>query len=181
MSSNEHPALRNDVLEYRDGDAIFEGYVAAPAEVSGRVPASSWGTTGAVRTRASARPALGDVVATSLAVGAAWLFGSVATGSSGPLSDVDVAVLGRRDLSLDDRAELAAELSRAVGRAVDVVCVEQASPALGPATVDEGRPLLCRDVAVADAWEDFALRRYVGTAELRRIVYGYACEDLRAL
>lgn len=113
-------------------------------------------------------------------VRAAWLFGSVATGTAGPLSDVDVAVLGGGALSFDDRARLAVDLGRAIGRPCDVVSVEQASPVLGMAIADTGRRFLCRDVDAADAWEDFALRRYLGTAELRRIVYGYVREDLRA-
>jgi predicted nucleotidyltransferase len=124
--------------------------------------------------------ALAGVLASRPCVRAAWLFGSVATGSAGQLSDVDVALLGCGDLSLDDRAELIADLSRALGRSVDVVCVEQASPVLGLAIVDEGRRFLCRDADAADAWEDFALRRYLGTAELRRIVYSYVREDLLA-
>jgi len=111
---------------------------------------------------------------------AAWLFGSVASGDAGPLSDVDIAVLGGAPFSLDDRAQLAADLATAAGRPCDVVMVEQASPVLGMAIADTGRRFLCRNADAADAWEDFALRRYLGTAELRRIVYGYVRDDLRA-
>ena len=113
-------------------------------------------------------------------VRAAWLFGSVATQSGGPLSDVDVAVLGAGALSFDERARLAVELGRAAGRCCDVVMVEQASPVLSMAIVDTGRRFFCRDADAADAWEDRALRQYLGTAELRRIVYSYVREDLRA-
>jgi predicted nucleotidyltransferase len=112
-------------------------------------------------------------------VRAAWLFGSVATGSAGRLSDVDVAVLGGKTLSFDERARLALEFERAAGRSCDLVVAEETSPVLGMAIVDTGRRLLCRDAAAADAWEDFALRRYLGTAELRRIVYKYVRDDLR--
>jgi len=113
-------------------------------------------------------------------VRAAWLFGSVATQSGGPLSDVDVAVLGAGALSFDERAQLAVELGRAAGRCCDVVMVEHASPVLSMAIVDTGRRFFCRDADAADAWEDRALRHYLGTAELRRIVYSYVREDLRA-
>jgi predicted nucleotidyltransferase len=113
-------------------------------------------------------------------VRAAWLFGSIATQSAGALSDVDVAVLGAGALSFDERARLAAELGRAAGRCCDVVMVEQASPVLSMAIVDTGRRFFCRDVDAADAWEDRALRHYLGTAELRRIVYRYVREDLSA-
>ena len=124
--------------------------------------------------------ALARVLGTWAMVRAAWLFGSVATGDAGPTSDVDVAVLGAGALTFDERARLTVDLGRTAGRPCDVVCVEQASPVLGMAVVDTGRRFFCRDADAADAWEDFALRRHLGTAELRRIVYGYVREDLRA-
>jgi len=114
-------------------------------------------------------------------VSAAWLFGSVATGTAGPLSDVDVAVLGAQTLSFDERSRLVVELGRAVGRKCDVVVVEDASPVLAMAIVDTGRRFLSRDVDAADTWEDRALRRYLGTAQLRKILYQYVREDLRAI
>ncbi len=110
---------------------------------------------------------------------AAWLFGSVATGEAGPLSDVDIAVLGGAALSFDERAQLAVDLQGAIGRSCDVVVVEHASPVLAMAIVDTGRRFLCRDADAADTWEDGALRRYLDTANLRRIVYEYVREDLR--
>lgn len=114
------------------------------------------------------------------AVRAAWLFGSVAAGTAGPLSDVDVGVLGAAGLTLDERARLVSEIGRALGRTVDLVCVEEASPVLGMALVETGRRFLCRDVDGADSFEDRALRRYLGTVELRRIVNAHVREDLRA-
>ena len=111
-------------------------------------------------------------------VGAAWLFGSVAEGSTGPLSDVDVAVLGCAALSFDERAQMAVDLTRAVGRPCDVVAVEYASPVLGMEIVRSDRRFFCRDADAADVWEDFALRRYLGTVNLRRIVYEHMRQDL---
>jgi predicted nucleotidyltransferase len=110
-------------------------------------------------------------------VRAAWLFGSAAEGSTGPLSDVDVAVLGCAALSFDERAQMAVELARAVGRPCDVVAVEHASPVLAMEIVRSDRRFLCRDSDGADEWEDFALRRYLGTAGLRRIVYQHMRQD----
>jgi len=114
------------------------------------------------------------------AVRTAWLFGSVVAGTAGRLSDVDVAVLGAAGLTFDDRARLVSELARAVGRSVDLVCAEEASPVLAMALVETGRRFLCRDVDGADSFEDRALRRYLGTVELRRIVNAHVREDLRA-
>lgn len=124
--------------------------------------------------------ALTPVLAGCPSVMAAWLFGSVATGDDGPLSDVDIAVLGGVAWSFDERAKLVADLGGAIGRSCDVVVVEHASPVLAMAIVDTGRRFVCRDADAADAWEDGALRRYLDTANLRRIVYQYVHEDLRA-
>jgi len=111
-------------------------------------------------------------------VRAAWVFGSVADGSAGPLSDVDVAVLGCADLTFDERARLAVDLERAAGRRCDVVPVERASPVLGAEIVRAGRRFLCRDPQAADEWEEAALRRYLDTAQLRRLVHEYVRADL---
>jgi predicted nucleotidyltransferase len=127
---------------------------------------------------AAIEPALAGVLERWSEIRAGWLFGSVATGSAGPLSDIDVAVLGGGGLDFDERARLAVELGEAAGRPCDVVVAEQASPVLAMAIVDTGRRFFCRDAAAADRWEDLALRRYLDTAELRRIVYAYVRDDL---
>lgn len=111
-------------------------------------------------------------------VRAAWLFGSVADGSAGPLSDVDVALLGCAHLSFDERAQLAVALERVAGRRCDVVAVERASPVLGAEIVRGGRRFFCREPRAADAWEETALRRYLDTAQLRRLVHEYVRADL---
>jgi dienelactone hydrolase len=38
MTSSERPDLRTEVVEYDDGDRVFEGYVASPVEPSGPRP-----------------------------------------------------------------------------------------------------------------------------------------------
>jgi predicted nucleotidyltransferase len=122
--------------------------------------------------------ALTRVLETWASVRAAWLFGSVVEGGMGPLSDVDVAVLARDRLSFDDHAQLTVDLAAAVGRRCDVVPVEQASPVLGMEILRSGRRFFCRENEAADAWESAALTRYLGTAELRRLVQGYVRSDL---
>jgi predicted nucleotidyltransferase len=128
---------------------------------------------------AALESALGGVLARWPAVVAAWLFGSVATRTEGPMSDVDVAILGGAHLAFDERAQLTVELGQVAGRACDVVVAEEASPVLAMAVVDTGRRFLTRDAGAADAWEMRAQERYLGTAELRRIVYQYVREDLQ--
>lgn len=78
----------------------------------------------------------------------AWLFGSTARGEAGPLSDVDVAVLldesVPRENYLDLAAALAEELERCAPR-IDLVVLNQASPALRHRVILDGLLLLERD------------------------------------
>jgi predicted nucleotidyltransferase len=61
----------------------------------------------------------------------AVLFGSHATGRARATSDVDLAILPRdSSMPLGRELELAAELSRTVGREVDLVRIDQASTLL---------------------------------------------------
>jgi predicted nucleotidyltransferase len=63
----------------------------------------------------------------------AYLYGSVARGDAGPASDVDVAVLFREapPATLDGLAlDIAGDLERIIGRPVDIVVLERASPDL---------------------------------------------------
>ena len=94
---------------------------------------------------------------------AAWLFGSVARGRSGPESDVDLAVLTAGDppATLEGlHADLAAELGRAVGREVDVVVVNRASPDLVHRVLRDGKLLLDRDRSSRIAFEVAKRREY---------------------
>lgn len=75
----------------------------------------------------------------------ALLFGSVAAGTDGPGSDVDVLVQ-LRDPSLEQVADLETKLA-AVGRRVDVIRLEdaEADPAFFARVLGEGRVLVDRD------------------------------------
>jgi predicted nucleotidyltransferase len=88
------------------------------------------------------------LTSTGSEVVAAYLFGSVARGTEGEGSDVDVAVLLRRgaprslaDLPLD----LESALEGAVGRPVQVVVLSSAPPDLVHRVLRDGRLLLDRD------------------------------------
>lgn len=78
----------------------------------------------------------------------AWLFGSVARGTSGPASDVDVAVLLEREppRTLEGiGGDLAAELGRVAGRPVDLVILNRASCDLVHHVLRDGKLLADRD------------------------------------
>jgi len=51
----------------------------------------------------------------------AVLFGSLASGNAGPDSDVDLAIASDHPLSTDDKITLIDDVSRAMGREVDLV------------------------------------------------------------
>lgn len=61
------------------------------------------------------------VLAGHPAVRLAVLYGSVARGTAGPESDLDVAVMGDRPLSTDETVALVRALARETGRPVDLV------------------------------------------------------------
>lgn len=62
----------------------------------------------------------------------AILYGSTASGTAGPDSDVDIAVklVHGATLSLDERLDLGAALERALHREVDLVVLDEATPLL---------------------------------------------------
>jgi predicted nucleotidyltransferase len=63
----------------------------------------------------------------------AYLYGSVARGEAGPGSDIDIAVLFRETppATLDGLAfDLAGEIERVLGNAVDIVVLNRAAPDL---------------------------------------------------
>ncbi len=76
----------------------------------------------------------------------ALLFGSAATGSDTPGSDVDVLV-DLRDSSLDRMVDLSSKLTKIVGRRVDVVRLQdaEADPAFLLNVVADGRVLVDRE------------------------------------
>jgi uncharacterized protein len=74
------------------------------------------------------------------------LFGSVAMGNARAKSDLDIAVLPRRDasLSLMEELQLQHELSVATGLEVDIVRLDLANPLVKHEVARHGTPLLER-------------------------------------
>lgn len=106
--------------------------------------------------------ALTQRLASEVEIVAAWLFGSVARSQHREASDVDVAVLGGpaprtlADLPLD----LAAELSAAIGREVQIVRLESAPADLIHRVLRDGVLLVDRDRAARIRFEVDARNRY---------------------
>ncbi|WP_018949715.1 nucleotidyltransferase domain-containing protein [Thioalkalivibrio sp. ALMg11] len=79
----------------------------------------------------------------------AILFGSLARGTAGPDSDVDLAVSARGPLSADARITLIEELAAATGRPVDLVDLARAGEPLLGEIVTSGVRLTGSDEAHA--------------------------------
>jgi predicted nucleotidyltransferase len=108
---------------------------------------------------------------------AVYGFGSQARGEAGPRSDVDVAVLLDRNLSLGDELRLRAQVTRELQRDdIDLVVLEQAPPLLRYEITAAARRLYARDGEAADRFEERAAQECFDTAHLRAVQQRYARE-----
>lgn len=113
-------------------------------------------------------------------IAAAYLFGSVARGTAGPDSDVDLAVLYAADPpgTLEARPfRLEAELERALGRPVQVVLLNDAPADLVHRVLRDGRLVLERDRSARIRFEVRARAEYF---DLLPILRRYRRLDRRA-
>lgn len=73
---------------------------------------------------------------------ALWVYGSAATGTAGPRSDLDLAGLFRGRPAPEDVLDAAAELAGHLGRDVDLVDLDRATPILAMQVLRHGRLLV---------------------------------------
>ena len=98
----------------------------------------------------------------------AYHFGSGAAGRSGPLSDVDIAVL----LDPAARDETCGELEDALCRAlrtdrVDLVLLNRAPAAPAYRVVRDSRRVICRNARACEAFESDTVMRYLDFKPVR--------------
>jgi len=100
----------------------------------------------------------------------AYLFGSVAKGIVGGLSDVDVAVLLSKgyDLTLDYRLYLIDKLTEIIGRETDVVILNEVPPLLRYEVIKCGKVLYCRDEGKRVAFEERTLDEYLDMGRIEK-------------
>ncbi len=108
----------------------------------------------------------------------AYLFGSLARGEAGPLSDVDVAVLLGPDVPpqrwSDVHLDLICEFMSLFHRNdVDVVVLNRATPLLAHRVVYDGIVVYEPDPLTRVHFEVDTLHRYVDTAPLRKLCWAY--------
>lgn len=110
---------------------------------------------------------------------AVYGFGSLARGAAHPGSDLDLAVLLDRPLSLGEELSLRAEAVDAVHRDdVDLVILNLAPPLLRYEVIATGSRLYARSPLAVDQFEEAALREYLDTAHLRHIQQDLARQAL---
>jgi len=115
------------------------------------------------------------------AVVVAYLFGSVAKGVVGRLSDVDVAVLLSKDydLVLDYRLYLMSKLAEVIGRETDVVILNEVPPLLRYEVIKCGRVLYCRDERARVAFEERTLDEYLDMGRIEREYFRCLLQGVR--
>lgn len=112
---------------------------------------------------------------------AIYAYGSFARGDEWPGSDVDLAVLLPPGAVIPDKLALIADLSRAVGREVDVVSLRDAGLDLVHEILGDGEPLLVRRASEVLCWEAERMTDYALFNPRRaEIVERYLSEPLRA-
>lgn len=97
-----------------------------------------------------------------------WLFGSTARGTATATSDLDLAALFRRRPSTLELLDQRAELAGLLGREVDLVDLEQASPILVMQVLRHGNLLLDRAPARRVSLTAAAPGRYEDLLIVRR-------------
>lgn len=107
-------------------------------------------------------------------VEAAILFGSRARGVARPESDIDVAVLLRPPAGKGDRYQLMRDLIQALGRELasdrlDLVVLEEASPALAFQVLAHGRVIFAKDPARLHRFRVRAFREHGDREEVERL------------
>lgn len=108
----------------------------------------------------------------------AYLFGSLARGTAGPLSDIDIAVyLDPSVNAFDQRLRLIDLLSTAARtERIDVVVLNSASPLLKFTAIKEGI-LLKEDRALRVPFEAGVISEYLDTKHLRDVQSAYIRRD----
>ncbi len=110
-------------------------------------------------------------------IAAAYLLGSAVQGRLRPESDLDVAVLPTRPhgLPIVERLALAAELSQAAGRDVDLGILSTSSLVYAKEAVAHGRLFFERDREARARFAMYALSMYASLQEARQeVIAAYA-------
>jgi predicted nucleotidyltransferase len=115
---------------------------------------------------------------------ALYLFGSAATGTQTPLSDIDIAVLLPEDIPVhqyfDRRLQMTLDLMQLLGaKEVDLVILNQAPPLLKHQVISHGKVIYCRDEPQRSRFEARALLEYLDFKPILDLQFEYLKRRLR--
>jgi predicted nucleotidyltransferase len=95
---------------------------------------------------------------------AAWVFGSVAAGTTTPTSDLDVAVLASDPLSAEEKTALIEHLAQETGRPVDLIDLQATRGPIVDRVLQTGTRLFCDDTTL---YAEFLNRWWLDRADWR--------------
>jgi predicted nucleotidyltransferase len=101
------------------------------------------------------------------------LFGSVARGTFGEGSDIDIAVLLEKQPEVEKRRQLWAALSQLFSRDVDLTILNHAEPLVSFRVACEGKILFVADDRAWETWKSYAVRQYWDTEKFREALKSY--------
>jgi uncharacterized protein len=138
----------------------------------------------ALRSFSSIRRAVVRFLRSRTEVQAAYIFGSVASGTQRPDSDVDIGVLVSDKIMRRDpfryRLKLMADLMSVLGRDdVDLILLNQASPLLAHRVLSKGKLILERSASARVAFQVRAVNRYLDTQPMRNTYLAYLKKQAR--
>jgi uncharacterized protein len=110
----------------------------------------------------------GDLLERRFGLDTLWLFGSAARGEEREDSDLDLAALFRRRPAALELLDAKGELADLLGREVDLVDLDRASPILGMQVLRSGRLLVDRNPARRYAFFSRTISMYEDVKILRR-------------
>jgi len=124
-----------------------------------------------VMTRDEIEARVNEVVERRPEVVVAYMFGSVARGTAGPLSDVDVAVLLREDAdAFEVRLSILGELAEMLGSDdLDLVVLSEAPISLAYRVLRDGRLLVSKDEGTRVRHRVEVVDRYLDMEPFRRV------------
>ena len=101
-------------------------------------------------------------------VRAIYSFGSVAAGTDGPQSDIDIAILPSSKLDAVERWEMRCTLSRLMNRDVDLVDLSQVSTVMRFQVVGTGKRIYSQNTLESEKFDDLTYSTYLRFNEERK-------------
>lgn len=103
----------------------------------------------------------------------AFIFGSCAEGKATRVSDIDIAIYTKRDISLLEMGEIVSHLEKTISSKVDLLILNdlyRRKPALAFEIVSKGHLLFCHDRERFVEFKKNTFLRYFDTAPLRTLI-----------